>query len=435
MKLNEIDWKSEAVELVNTGKNFSQTAKELIEKHKLEISTDILRTKISRYIRKNNLLVYNGAIKDTEISTDVNKTEYKNGVYTSDRLIEIMEGEIITPETILKAHNMNPQEWEVVSYRNNLWNAQKKGGDKVLMYQSRVSAKPRINSVDFKIITDFFENYEYDAKIKIPQTPENYNRSGKVLEICLPDFHGGLLAWRKETGEDYDIKIAKQRLTTSISDIIVRCKGQNFSKIVFVTLGDLLHVDNDEQKTTKGTFQQTDGRIAKIFTNTLEVLILAIEQLRSIAPVEVIYIRGNHDGTTGYTLLKSLEMAFRNQDYITFDTDPNPQKHRMFGRNLIGWTHGDMPQNNMRGWLMNYAKKDFGNSNHCEIHAGHFHTEKVKEVIQTEDKEGIVIRYLPTICPASYWEHQQGYSKNNKAIVSFVWDEELGLREMWFSGV
>ena len=94
-----------------------------------------------------------------------------------------------------------------------------------------------------------------------------------------------------------------------------------------------------------------------------------------------------------------------------------------------------MPAKNMRGWLINRARKEHGECSHSEVHAGHFHTDKVKEVIQTEDGEGVTIRYLPTICAASFWEHQQGYDKGLKTVVSFVWNEKVGLREMWYSVV
>ena len=61
--------------------------------------------------------------------------------------------------------------------------------------------------------------------------------------------------------------------------------------------------------------------------------------------------------------------------------------------------------------------------------------EVAKDRTQTEDMGGVVIRYLPTICNASYWENQQGYRSAVKAMMAFVWNETTGLREMWQSNI
>ena len=247
------------------------------------------------------------------------------------------------------------------------------------------------------------------------------------------------MSWRQETGEDYDLHIAKDRFNQCAYDFVNRCKGLTIKKIIVVTLGDLLNADNDNQTTTKGTFQQTDGRIAKIFDATLDMLIDFVTVLGGIAPVEVIYIPGNHDRVTGYMLLRSAEMAFCKDKNITFDTTPNTQKFKLVGVNLIGWTHGDMPKQNMANWLWHSARREYGLSKFSEVHAGHFHSLQTKEAkkdfIQEDEIGGIIIRYLPTICNASYWEHQQGYTPARKTLMAFMWNEETGLYDNWNSNI
>jgi UDP-2,3-diacylglucosamine pyrophosphatase LpxH len=169
------------------------------------------------------------------------------------------------------------------------------------------------------------------------------------------------------------------------------------------------------------------------------MLVDSITMLGNIAPTEVIYISGNHDRLIGYALMKAVAMAFRKDANVTFDTASDPQKFRLVGITLIGFTHGDMPAKNMASWLQHRARKEYGMSLFAEIHAGHFHTTKTveakRDVNQTEDIGGIIVRYLPTICNASYWEHQQGYVSGLKSVVSFVWSEENGLREMWYGSI
>ena len=194
----------------------------------------------------------------------------------------------------MKAHGLDENEWEVVSYKNNLWHAPSKDDARVVMYQSKLTVKPISKELSEKDIDRIFETkrFKYDK----PLTKAlNYNPKGEVLEICLPDLHSGLLAWRMETGLDYDVHIAKDHFYKGIYDIVKRCEGKQFSKIILVTLGDILHIDNDKQETTKGTFQQTDGRFTKIFDETLDMLIDGITLIGDISKTEVVYLPGNHD--------------------------------------------------------------------------------------------------------------------------------------------
>ena len=63
--------------------------------------------------------------------------EYKaDGSIISEKFITIRDGDDMTPDYILDAHGLKPSAWEVVSYKNNLWNTQVKGGAKQISYQS-----------------------------------------------------------------------------------------------------------------------------------------------------------------------------------------------------------------------------------------------------------------------------------------------------------
>ena len=353
-------------------------------------------------------------------------------IHESDKLIEICESEEITPELILKLHNLDPEKWEVVSYKNNYWHSQKKGGKRLVMYQSKLLSRPIVHKLTFEDVNKYFEGKKYATPPRIPI--DLYDPDGEVLEIDIADPHNGLLAWIRETGADYDIHIAKARFMKVIFDNLNRCQERKFKRIYLALLGDLLHIDNDLQTTTKGTFQQADGRIAKIFETTLDALIEAVALLGGIAPVEVIYTSGNHDGTSGWMLIKALQNAFRFDTNIVVDTEPNPQKHRLIGVTLVGFVHGDMPDQNRAGWLQVIARKMPVQIMLIEVHTGHDHGQKVKERLQTEEKEGAIVRTMPSIASSSTWAHRQGYIPICVSA-SFVWNEKTGLREMWYTNI
>ena len=393
---------------------------------------DILKTKdkIRDYLRR--LPEYNVGRSDAPQEEWTNtKMEYKasDGTTTFEGIVALMDGEAITPEIIMKAHKLDSSTFEVVTYKTNFWQAQAKGGRKLLLYQSKIVVRPKTkNKITFEDIDKYFAKKDY-SKGKLPTAHFNYDENGEVLEICLPDLHIGLLSWRVETGEDYDIKIARENFFLCINDIRQRCENRKLKKIVFVTLGDLLHIDNNKQETTNGTPQQADGRLEKIVECAEDMLIDGITILGDIAPVEVIYISGNHDRETGYMLHRSVMNAFRRDTNITFDITPSPQKARLLGKALIGWCHGDMPKKNNEGWLQNDYRADFGQCLFAEVHSGHYHSNQT-----TEANTGIIVRYLPKLCSASYWENKQGY-RAGKAMVCFVWNEKIGLRDMWINNI
>jgi hypothetical protein len=386
----------------------------------------------SQVIRKARIII-NGAERGSRQS----KTYHPDGSIESVCLIELWDKDNITPDEILAFHHLDPHKWEIVNCTNNLWHSQNKTS-RLQMYQSKVTAKPKSSGLTFSDIDAYFKDKVFPKPSIIPT---QYSHDGEVLEICLPDLHAGLLAWGKETGADYDIHIARDAFIKCITDIRERCNNRSFKRIYFVTLGDILHTDNDNQTTSKGTFQQVDGRIAKIFDYALDMLIDALDLLGELAPVEIVFLSGNHDRLTGYTLFKALQMGYRQDTNYSFDVDPDPQKFRLIGCNLVGWTHGDMSRKNMGAWLQDRARVEYGQSKFAEVHAGHLHRESRTETYRTYTDEtgytdgGIVVRHLPIISNSSSWEHQSGYPFGNKSLMCFVWNEKNGLRETWYSNL
>jgi len=202
------DWQKSALEMCNKGYTWADIVYWLNTNTPNESFTkEKVRSFVRRH-RKND----NRANINREISTKVNSnyaesTEYKaDGTLIQDKLITICEDTPITPDSILKAHGLDAECWQVISYKNNLWHGHDENG-KTVIYQSKIIAKPRENEISFKTIERYFKNFnlnEIDWKTSPFIIPSN-----DVLEITIPDWHVGSLAWRHETGEDYDLKIAK----------------------------------------------------------------------------------------------------------------------------------------------------------------------------------------------------------------------------------
>lgn len=383
--------------------------------------------KLTSFMRTLNAWKKEVSIKDIDIENYTKSVEYKSdGSATFEGIIALMDGEPITPEIIMGAHNLDSRQWDIISYKTNFWQTQAKGGKKLLLYQSKITVKPKKqDEITLEDIDRYFDRKDY-SKDKLSIECINYDPEGEILEIDLADPHVGLLSWRKESGSDYDLKIAKQRFFMCINDIVKRCEGMKLKKIALVGLGDVLHVDNNEQKTTNGTFQQTDGRLEKITECAEDMLIDGITILGRLAPVEFVHLCGNHDRLTGYMLARSVKNAFKHDGNVTFDISPNPIKSKVFGISLVVFHHGDLPRKNTSDLPINFAREHISETKFTEVHCGHYHTEETKVI------GGVRVRYLPTIAASSYWEHQQGYN-SNKAVACYLWNEKTGLRSTWYT--
>lgn len=360
----------------------------------------------------------------------------EKNVTVSDKVISLDSNDINNPEVLLRSHGFNPEEFVLISARNSKWQQGTKNGNKTL-YSSKISVRPRkAQDITFEDIDKYFESkHDYNGiRITEGNYAEDELSTNDFLEICIQDLHIGLLSYGKETGEDYDVNIARKRLETAVSDIYARCKGRKFKRIVLSLLGDILHVDNQQNTTTKGTRQDVDTRVSKMFDEALNLIIDLIKTLSEIAPVDVINVVGNHDNTLNYMLCKAVEMAYRNDDNITFYNSPNPRKWKKYGNVLIGWAHGDMKTQNVTEWIQSEAYQDWGTTKYRECHMGHLHSTNTVQKIE-EGKSGMIVRYLPTLCASSAWEHHKAYSKEPKTVVSFVWNEDTGLRDIWYSNI
>ena len=345
----------------------------------------------------------------------------QDGTYFSDKLVEMSEEDKRSPKRMLELHNLDPELWEVYLVRNNLWHSQRKNDQgRLLLYQSRLTAKPKQNkSITFEDVDRFFENHKYKSKINIKKYRDN---NKKVLEIAVADMHNGKLPYLNDDS-------VQDNFYYTISEILNRSKGKSISKIYFTPMGDTSNFDHINGSTTSGTPVSNNKTLQTVFDETTDMFIDAIEQLSNIAEVEVLHIPGNHDLGFSYYLSKSLEMYFRKHDGVKIDTDHKIRKFRVIGNTLLGVGHGNISKANGSGWLQVEAREEWGKTKYSEIHYGHIHSQN------TTEKNGTIVRYLPSMSPTDDWHYEKGFVGAIRSTCCFLWDLEKGLEEQWFINI
>ncbi len=246
-----------------------------------------------------------------------------------------------------------------------------------------------------------------------------------MLEIPIVDLHLGKLCWVMETDENYDYKIARQRYYAVIDDVVERATTRPIEKILFPISNDFFHFDTTTQTTTAGTQLDADMRWPKLYSIGVEMLVTSIDQLRQIAPVEVILIPGNHDRMTGYYAIETLYAWYRNDDDVNIQVDPKTRKYFEYGPTLIGFGHGEKEKGRIWGLMSVEAPKAWGRAKFREWHLAHEHSESSKEA------HGIILRRLSSITGTDAWHKEMGYVGAIAKQLCYLWHKEKGPYEIW----
>lgn len=382
----------------------------------------------AEYFKNKSL---SSSISDVEKAKSSYKTEQsinKDGTYTSDKLITIKEDELKNPISLLKAHGFDIREWELVSARNNIWNVYSKQDGIQELYSSKIVVKPKKQIVDCDRINEWFDKLDRKYFLPIINTSNEYLNGNKCLLIDIADLHLNLQATMFSTGNEYNCDIAEKLFFYVISDILSRVEKYYFNKIIFCIGGDMLNGDNFSGSTTKGTPQDSDllyfDAVEKLYSMTIK----AIDILKQKAPVDVIYISGNHDKLSGYKLAKFIDAWFRNDESVVVDYSPLPRKYVKFGRTLFAFAH-DGNIKTLPRLIADEARKYWSDIDTTEVFLQHLHTEQV-----LTEEYNMRIQRLPTISAKSDWTVNKGFG-SKRQCKTFIFDIEDGLTDVLYTPI
>lgn len=272
-----------------------------------------------------------------------------------------------------------------------------------------------------------FREYKELIKKYVPKpvvVKRNSKLTDNMLELCLPDMHFGKVAWHPQTlSDDYDVSIARDIFTEATSTLVSQVGSYKFGEVLFVVGNDVFHTDNTSNSTTAGTpMDSSDTRYHRTFRIVREVMVDTIESLRSIAPVRVLVIPGNHDKMTAYHLGDSLECWFHRHKDVTVDNSPAVRKYHRWGNVFLLFTHGDKGKRTDYPQLMaSEQPKDWGQTLYREIHTGDKHQ------VRVEEKFGIRVRILPSLSGVDAWHSENLFVGNQRQAEAFVWNKDRGL--------
>lgn len=322
------------------------------------------------------------------------------------------------PEEIRKMCNLDHVRWLEDVYRANMWQGfyklkTKEGHKKVQLYQSRCTFRRIMTETLEHAICDFARKYIKPLlKKALPkrQTPRFKPGTGQMLCWGLWDAHIGMYAWNPETRNDFDVDIACNRICNTVDDLIPELRHYPIERIVMPVGNDYLHFDNAKHTTTFGEhFLDTDTRYARVYLWGLKCLSYMIERALEICDdVRILYVPGNHDVTSSYTLVVALSQRYLNDKRVTVSLDPNPRKYVMFGGTLLGFDHGRNKPSQLKDVFSTEAKDHWSSSTYREIQIGDKHQRWEMQHEGVIPTNGVLIRRNPCLCNVDTWHYKQG---------------------------
>ena len=280
---------------------------------------------------------------------------------------------------------------------------------------------PRDQMKEQETIVEIMIEAFQDRLEKVPPTQAPWGTSKDLLtKYVLADLHMGMFSYAEETGEDYDLKIAEDLLTSSISQLLE--STPNSETAMILNLGDVFHANDHKGMTPySGNILDMDTRFAKIAVATVRAIRYCIETaLQKHGKVIFGSIPGNHDVDQSHWLAIALMCAYENEPRVEILWSPSHWLKYRHGRNLIVAHHGDRV--NFNRLVLAMAEKfseEWGQTYWRFLDTGHVHHEREQEI------GGALCRSYRTLAAKDAHADQSAYT-SKRSLTAQTLHKEYG---------
>lgn len=256
---------------------------------------------------------------------------------------------------------------------------------------------------------------------QLPPPPVEYQgpaQADPVLAVVsMNDAHLGMRSWEAETRQQsQDLDTLTGDYSYVSGQIYHMSQVYPVERYLLVVGSDFLHADSYQGKvptTTKGTPQDVDGRLSKVFKRARRLLVEQIDLFRRRGvPVDVVFVRGNHDEKSVGMLGIVIDSWYRQDDEVSVIVPDGTRHYYGYGRNALMLHHGhdakkkDAPlvfatecPTQMWGDSVDGAR---------EILSGHFHARETSAHGSVYETRAIISRTLPALCSTDAWHANGG---------------------------
>lgn len=271
-----------------------------------------------------------------------------------------------------------------------------------------------------QFLEEFAASLAEDLPRAAPEPAPEESLEDLLAVYPIGDHHFGLYAWGEEAGGDYDLDIAEDLLTRSMSSL-TSCTPKAGTGLV-IALGDLFHYDGLEPVTPASkNLLDSDGRYAKMIRTGVRTIRRSIQlALLNHQKVHVIIEPGNHDPSTSVFLAECLRALYEGEARVEVDTSPRNFHYFRFGKNLLGVHHGHgVKLPNLPLIMATDRPEDWGETLHRFWMTGHIHKDTAA------DYQGVRVESFRVLPPTDAWAENKGY-RGHRRMSSIVFHREHG---------
>jgi hypothetical protein len=401
----------------------------------------------AKVVKRRHRTLVEKLLKKTD-SKGVSETQFRSEG-PEGQVFTCVSNTVRTVDDALRVSEVDLNVWEVKNYEINKWDMGARTGTRntgtrkrphwvkdisvVELWQVKIWLKRRDGVNERALADEIVDKMRVHAPMYLPMNyaaPRSVTDARFLLEVSPFDLHIGKRAWKLETGrDDYDEKIARDRVVLAVEEILDYVRHRRIEQIVLPLGNDLMQVDNRLGTTTKGTHVDTSIQWRQAYHQSMDLMVWMVDRLRRVAPVKVVVIPGNHDNNSAFTLGYAIDAWYSRCGDVSVDKSPVDRKYLEYGVNLIGWLHGDeiklanlpllMAQDQPDAW----ARTKDGTR---EWHIGHYHIRRQVKYTAGDTIQGVGVRVLPSLCSADAWHALKGYLGEVRAMEAYLWSYDRG---------
>lgn len=250
--------------------------------------------------------------------------------------------------------------------------------------------------------------------------------------LGISDLHYGKHASEEESYDSYNVEKTRDRIITHATDVLSNLRVYGKPEKIIIPVGsDFFHVDTYNGTTTKGTPQDVSGTPSEIMRNGALLMREVVDLCREITDVQLVMLEGNHDRLVGRMLFMYLEAVYENCEDVEVNKDFRPQTFLRYGKNLLGFAHGDGVKKvqDLAGLMAMIRDKDWAECPYRTFYTGNYHYEKV----ETDEFFSVVKRQMPSLSGSDRWLSVNGYVNLRKSLPLYLHDAESGPFGIFYS--
>jgi len=260
-----------------------------------------------------------------------------------------------------------------------------------------------------------FEDAAAAMAARIPRATPVKAPATSMAALCnlytITDYHMGMLAWHREGGADWDIKIAQKTLIGAFSHMIAA--SPNAETAVVCQLGDFLHTDGLEPLTPASkNVLDVDGRFSQIVDATIRSLREIVDMaLAKHKTVQVIMAEGNHDPASSIWLRLMFRSMYENEPRLTVNDSELPYYAYRHGNTMLAFHHGHIRKPDaLPGHFAAQFPEMWGQTTKRYVHSGHRHFKYENE------QNGMAIIQHPTLAARDAYAARGGWHAERRAM-------------------